>query len=480
MKRVPQSVRQAAGLTRLDISNNRILELEHVSLDQNAELMLIEAYNNRIFSLPAYFGHFKAIKYLDFSNNKFEEFPRILCEVATITDLDMSFNSLTTLPEEIGRLISLERLILTANSLVRFPSSFGQLGRLFELDVRHNALEDLTPLNELRKLTTLRASHNKVAAFDLSFDVLRTASLASNPATTCRISHAPVLARLDLSRCKLPDFENSESLASACPSLEDLVLDYNSFRKLPPNLHEMANLTKVSAINNKLEAIPDLIGDFNRLQHLVLPNNDLQEIPASIWNLGELVTLNLSSNLLTEFPDPPPLNPPVAAEEIEADRKMSTASKMSVTSKMSSTKLSATPLAASLQNLILADNRLSDETFHPASLMTELKVLNLSYNEIFEIPPKTLPKNSRLEELYLSGCKLTTLPEDDIERLINLRILHLNGNKLNTLPAELGVLKKLVALDAGSNVLKYNIANWKFDWNWSVFASYLHLAQIEG
>lgn len=45
-------------------------------------------------------------------------------------------------------------------------------------------------------------------------------------------------------------------------------------------------------------------------------------------------------------------------------------------------------------------------------------------------------------------------------------MIYVNGNKLQTLPAELGKIKKLYALDVGSNVLKYNIANWPYDWNW--------------
>jgi adenylate cyclase len=41
-----------------------------------------------------------------------------------------------------------------------------------------------------------------------------------------------------------------------------------------------------------------------------------------------------------------------------------------------------------------------------------------------------------------------------------------NGNKLQTLPAEIGKLRKLLVLDVGNNVLKYNISNWPYDWNW--------------
>ncbi|KAG1091315.1 hypothetical protein G6F42_019463 [Rhizopus arrhizus] len=48
-----------------------------------------------------------------------------------------------------------------------------------------------------------------------------------------------------------------------------------------------------------------------------------------------------------------------------------------------------------------------------------------------------------------------------------MRVLAVNGNKLQTLPAEIGKLRKLLVLDVGNNVLKYNIANWPYDWNWN-------------
>ena len=46
--------------------------------------------------------------------------------------------------------------------------------------------------------------------------------------------------------------------------------------------------------------------------------------------------------------------------------------------------------------------------------------------------------------------------------------LFLNGNRLQSLPQELGKIQELMILDVGSNLLKYNTANWEFDWNWCV------------
>ena len=71
-----------------------------------------------------------------------------------------------------------------------------------------------------------------------------------------------------------------------------------------------------------------------------------------------------------------------------------------------------------------------------------------------------------LEEIYLSGNKLSMIPTEDLHRLTSLTVIFLNGNKLHVLPSELGKLKSLTVLDVGSNVLKYNINNWEFDWNW--------------
>lgn len=115
----------------------------------------------------------------------------------------------------------------------------------------------------------------------------------------------------------------------------------------------------------------------------------------------------------------------------------------------------------------MGDNRLTDDVFAAISLFTELRVLNLSYNILDDIPPNLLINLINLTELYLSGNQLSTLPGEDIEKLRRLNILKVNGNRLQTLPAELGKLGLLHTLDVSSNALKYNICNFPYDWNWN-------------
>ena len=210
-----------------------------------------------------------------------------------------------------------------------------------------------------------------------------------------------------------------------------------------------------------------------------------------------LEVLNATSNLLNSFPKPPPahssfssstsgigdeLTSSPSRETIAASRKNSNVSVGRMTKILSQesvansrkdssastmTSRTANTIAQSLKVLLLGDNRLGDDCFEQISLLTELRCLNLSYNEIYEIPTGALSRLSQLTEMYLSGNELTSLPADDLERLGTLRVLHLNCNKLQTLPAELGKIRRLHVLDVGSNSLKYNISNWPYDWNWN-------------
>ncbi|XP_075706472.1 toll-like receptor 8 [Rhinoderma darwinii] len=57
--------------------------------------------------------------------------------------------------------------------------------------------------------------------------------------------------------------------------------------------------------------------------------------------------------------------------------------------------------------------------------LTELNVLNLSFNNITSVPPD-LP--SSLKELYLSNNRIKVIHRDDFKNLVNLEILFLSGN----------------------------------------------------
>jgi adenylate cyclase len=159
--------------------------------------------------------------------------------------------------------------------------------------------------------------------------------------------------------------------------------------------------------------------------------------------------INVTSNLLAIWHDPPGDNLIASALSGITLEIPTISSSPSRPSHMSRKPLSTTlaqnapgrplpPLAYSLERLSIGENQLTDEAIHPFTILKELRVLNLSFNEIQVLPPSFLHNLQKLEELYLSGNQLTSIPTEDLVKMTRLSILFLNRNEFQTLPAELG------------------------------------------
>ncbi|GMK57027.1 hypothetical protein CspeluHIS016_0308670 [Cutaneotrichosporon spelunceum] len=486
LKRVPASIRESKTLARLDLSSNRIADLESSRLHNIETLTSLKVQNNRLSSVPSYFLQMSALKYLNISNNSFEDFPTIVCEMSNLLDLDVSFNNIKALPDAMVNLQSLERLICIGNEITEFPECFSTLQSLRVLDVRRNQLTDLTPVYALPNLTTLRADSNHLVTLDTQLgSKVRDFSVPHNSITRFTLAPMPgqvvayALTQLNLSHGKLSGLD--DQALGELVNLTELNLSFNQFTRLPSTLDKLVNLEVFLCTDNMLASLPEnTLGRMQKLRSCNIHNNNLKEVPEDIWLCGSLEIVNVSSNLLDSLPDPP-------AEWYEAlkaiqggddqVRKLSTASALTIASALTTASVTSNgsedrsqmvpPAGNSLKRLYLGDNQLTEDVFHQIQMFTNLHRLNVSFNQISEIPLYTLRYCKSLEMLFLSGNKLTNLPSEDLELLTQLRVLHLNGNKLQTLPSELASLKHLEHLDVGSNVLRYNISNWPYDWNWN-------------
>lgn len=470
MKRVQPSIRQCHSLMRLDISNNRIVDLEHARLDDLPELMALRAHNNRLWTLPDYFRDFRSLSLLNISNNKFESLPSVICEIKSLVDLDISFNMINSLPNEIGQLANLQRFVFLANPISTIPSTFSGLSELRELDCRRCLLGDIAIFSDLPHLKKLLCENNAATILDGRFNSLQELNAGHNSITRLLlVGTGATLVSLNVSYAKISSL--GQEFFDALVSCESLNLDSNQIKSFSDSFSQLTNLRNFSMKNNQLTSLPDSLGQLQRLHTLNLANNNLGSLPRTIWNCSQLIVLNASSNLIQEFPMPPAASandpPGQNADDHKPQVKPSLPNLKPSNGSSSAHNRSLPPLARSLQELFMGDNGLGDNVFGPISLLSELRVLNLSFNELYEIPPLTLSKCESLEELYLSGNSLTSLPGEDIENLSNLKTFFLNGNKLQTLPAELGKLKHLESLDVSSNLLKYNVTNWPYDWNWN-------------
>ncbi|KAH9484853.1 Adenylate cyclase [Psilocybe cubensis] len=481
MKKVPASLRHSTSLHRLNLSSNCIRDLEDACLDHIEGLIFLGLMNNRLDVLPSYFPNLRALNTLNISNNKFRELPLVVTQLENLHDLDISFNPITELPDEIGRLTMLERLIMVGNRIVKFPPKAINLHNLRILDCRRNQISDLSVICMLPNLTELSADHNVVHALELALGPrLTTLNVSHNDITQLSLVPGPMgrpygLTLLDLSYAKLSSLD--DLALGQLTSLRTLKLDHNSIRSIPDSLGDLIWLEYLSCTDNKLDALPATLGKLQKLECLDAHNNSLTELPQTIWSCASLSKINVTSNFINGWHDPP-----VPIHEIPIlDGSLAAPGAVGRKSSTASIGLGGTvpSLVYSLSELYLGENCLTDGLIQPLMVFSQLKTLNLSFNQIQDLPSNFFRNMLNLEELYLSGNKLTSLPVEDFHRLVKLTTIYINGNRLHTLPQELGKVKGLQVLDAGSNLLRYNINNWEFDWNWN-FNTNLRYLNLSG
>jgi Leucine-rich repeat (LRR) protein len=246
------------------------------------------------------------------------------------------------------------------------------------------------------------------------------------------LSNAHEIVELDLSgqdigkKCskQLGDFWKRLKL---CRLIETLDLDGNDLTLLPESFGELPllKLKRLSFENNKLTGIPRSFGKLKlpALEHLTFRQNQLRELPDTFVDLHfpALSTLDFCGNKLT----------------------------------LLDKLFGKTPLP-NLERLNLAQNRLSNISTLMLLDLPSLIVLNLSRNDLFELPNDfgqlKLPK---LEELNLTTNRLQTLPLSFGKlNLPNLRELLLGFNCLTTLPELHGLgSSALELLDLSGNKL---------------------------
>jgi adenylate cyclase len=448
---------------------------------------------------------------LNVSNNKFRQFPPAITHLEALRDLDVSFNMIAELPEEPGSLVGLERLVLVGNQIVRFPNELATgLKSLRVLDCRRNLISGLHVISMLPALHTLSADHNAVqslnlavgpflATLDASHNEITQLELAGGVGVGGRLGTPYALTSLDISHAKLSSLDGLA--LGTLAALRVLRIDHNTFRSIPETLGELTELELLSCADNKLDALPSSIGKLGRLEELDAHNNCLTELPLGIWECGSLKTVNVTSNFLGVWADPPVVGEGAGwgwglqsastfslgefsvvggNSGVPTGRKASAASIGGSSISTFDVVRMLPPLVNSLEKLYLGENRLTDDVLRTLMIFKELRIMNLSFNDLQDLPTNFLKNLTWLEELYLSGNKLTSIPTEDLHRMGRLSVLYLNGNRLQTLPQELGKVKSLTVLDVGSNLLKYNVNNWEFDWNWWAvsFCSYVAGANV--
>ncbi|KAH3685686.1 hypothetical protein WICPIJ_003327 [Wickerhamomyces pijperi] len=404
----PPNVVYAKELVSLDLERNFISSIPE-SICRLRNLSILTLSCNKLMTLPELPPN---LKILDLSSNEFETFPESVNQLKNLLQLDLSFNKIHELPSSINQLTSLKKMNISSNYLTHVKLA---LKDLRTLNLRHNDILSLDVSGD-SNIENLYLTNNNISNIANPLRSLKTLDLQLNPITQLNIMSSN-LASLTLAKAKLTSLS---PLILSFVKLEKLELSRNALRELP-DLSTLSNLRELSVYSNNLDTLPDFT-NLTKLKILDVHDNNLKRIP----DCSFIESLNISSNLITDIPAP------------RSDK---------------------------LVTLRAADNQLSDECFYVIKQFVNLKILSLAYNKIFEIPTGTITHCTKLDQLFLSGNFLSSLP-DDFDLIDNLRLLFLNGNKFRTLPSDLSHFQALELIDVGSNDLKYNTSNSKYEWNW--------------
>ena len=308
-------------------------------------------------------------------------------DIAALKEIDLTGARLTQIPAWVYKANNLEVLLLDNNQITELPNELKGLKKLKRIYWRNNAL-----------------GSQKVKIPKL--DSVEKIDLAGN-----QLSKLPKVKRLK--------------------NLEELVLEKNSFEKLPTwKGRRLKNLKELDISSNPIVLHKKWYGLLDHIEILKVNNCRLDSIHPSFYKIGGLKELQLQKNDLKRIPE-------------------------GISDLINLTKLSF------YQNNLL---RLPDDLFELEKLevidlyynnlekipsdiskLKELKILYLSFNQLYDLPA-SIGKLSELRELYIHHNRLSVIPPS-ISALKKLRVLHFQNNYLNTFPLSIIELKSLRDLD---------------------------------
>ncbi|XP_076170370.1 toll-like receptor Tollo [Ptiloglossa arizonensis] len=232
------------------------------------------------------------------------------------------------------------------------------------------------------------------------------------------------------------------------PRLEKLRVDYCKIRYLPGGVFASAhNLRSLSVRTHNsdwspmnLELHRDALRGLTSLQHLDLAENNLWTLPSELLcPVQSLSSLNLTRNKLQDI-----------VSLGFSDWVESCTPSLEVLD-LSGNDLSELPdrTLSNLQSLTvlkLQDNAIAVVGDHALAGLNALRALNVSSNRLVALPPELFSKTHELRELILSNNSLAVLAPGLLDNLDKLQVLDLSSNELTNRWVNRDTFSRLVRL----------------------------------
>lgn len=499
--------------TRLYLENNRIEHLFPRSFERATQLLVLNLHANKLTVVDT--AAFAGLDHLQDLNLSLNEL--IVLRSSTnnktclphLRDLDLSRNHLQNMPRNLAQFTpNLRVLNLAYNEIksVWLDISYANLTSLHHLDLTGNPIHVIGEfhLNAFRdgSLQVLRMANCELVQIDQlafsGFENLTSLSLSMNTGIRLHtltlalggFSNSSVLGFLDLSSMKLGNL--TRDLFLSFPQLTILDLSNNTLYSLDASIFFVLPLLNTLDIQENFLTTIDTSTSLRSLKRLNLRKNWLRHI--RVDDLISIEFLDLSQNFLDEVPDNwisrsdtlKFLN--LAHNKI---RRVSEHAFQKVT--LSYLDLSHNLLTSfhslgmvKIGTFVLSHNSVREIASNAFDHMeTVLEQLDLSYNQLSNLPNYTFPSFPALQHinfahnrlsrwllhppmtnifasfghlqvLDLSMNNISRLPSRVLEHLHHLTTLHLEGNRIQDLNhVPISDMMSLAKLDLSNNSLRH-------------------------
>ncbi|WP_457557521.1 leucine-rich repeat domain-containing protein [Candidatus Harpocratesius sp.] len=147
IKQLPSKIEFLKNLEILDLSRNKIKNLPQ-TIGNLPNLKELNLYKNNLTEIPNEIRYLQNLIILNLAQNHIKKLPLELSAMENLEELNFWHNDITELPESIGNLTNLKNLNLRYNHLQYLPKSFRNLKNLINLEVHNNNWISLAPLPE--------------------------------------------------------------------------------------------------------------------------------------------------------------------------------------------------------------------------------------------------------------------------------------------------------------------------------------------
>ena len=339
--------------------------------------------------------------------------------------LDLSYNQLSKLNSQFFQIIgkNLIKLVLNHNQLDAFPlASLSQCANLQLLSLRNNQIQDLIATNHSTLHNKEFVDYSQLQVLDLAFN-----QISNLTAFKPILATSAKLIYLDLSTNRISNLVDNTFNGTA---IQHLDLSANQLMDLPFTLNCYGlrdHLVSLNLDHNQLSSLPKELNSCTNLNHLSIRSNQLAEIGSLAFaKLDYLLQLDLSANTFYSIQND-------AFDGLINLRKLS----------LSSCNLDALPSLNDCTELIeldLSNNSLTlpvlQQPFNALSKFSsifkcrKLKQLNLSSNQLSEVPRQLWKYLNSITELDLSSNPIELLDSSSLSELRNLHVIDIRNLQL--------------------------------------------------